>query len=425
MLTVYRLVTLCYFLALRLAALFSGKARKWVSGRRGWRRELEQLELHGKIVWIHCASMGEYEQARPLIESLVQADHSVRIVLTFFSPTGYENGLNDSLAHAILYLPQDGPRNARDFVAALRPDLVIFIKYEFWYYTLEAVFRAHIPLILVSAHFRPDQFTGLRKFYFKQLIHLYDHIFVQDESSRQLLEDQLAYQHASVVGDTRYDRVWKLAHQPASLPSAIEALDLVRPLIVCGSTWPADEHFLAQVRQLLESAIPNLRPSWVIVPHEPGFKALNRLYKLFGSDLRVLDPGITQNDYERGAVYVINQVGWLSRLYSLADACWVGGGFGTGIHNVLEAAVYGKGVCFGPNYTRFFEAVELTQVGLAWPCKEIQEASHRLSQLLVSFDLRQEIALRAVDFVRQRCGATQEIVRWLEMQFIIENDFKT
>jgi 3-deoxy-D-manno-octulosonic-acid transferase len=422
MLTVYRLLTSLYFLALRLAALVGGKAKLWVSGRRDWKRRLDQLQMTGKVVWVHCASLGEYEQARPLIEALVQTDPSVRIVLTFFSPTGYTHCLKDHLVSAVLYLPPDSPNNARDFVGTLRPDLVLFIKYEFWYFTLSAVKEAHVPLVLVSAHFRPSQFSGLRKLFFQHVIPLFDHIFVQDDASRVLLEERLGYENATLAGDTRYDRVWALAQQHQSLPVGLDALRSVAPLIVCGSTWPADERFLAKVRQHFKHVSSAKQATWIIVPHEPGPAAERRLEHIFGSDLRILDPLSASERPEPGCVYVLNRIGWLSRLYALAAAGWVGGGFGTGIHNVLEAAVYGKGVCFGPNYRKFFEAVELVDANLAWSFNEPEAAAHQLSRLVTDTDVQQQIAQQAVHFVKSRCGATHEILRWLEMQSIIETD---
>lgn len=422
MLSLYRIALGLYYAGIRLAAFFGGKPKRWVEGRRDWRASLSACQLTGKIVWVHCASVGEHEQARPLIEALTQADPSIRIVLTFFSPTGYEHRKNDPTAHAVFYLPQDSPGNARFFVETLRPDLVIFVKYEFWYFMLEAIHKAHVPLILISAHFRPEQFKGYRKAFFARIFPFYDHIFVQDEASRDLLQEEFGYEQVSLAGDTRYDQVARIAEEAAPLPSAIQRCIEGRRVVVCGSTWEADERLLAAAWRQMPREAGGRQVVWLVVPHEPGPDAERRFKRLFGPEAGVLSSTEESPVNSSSAVLLVNAVGLLSRLYACADACWVGGGFGSGIHNLLEVAVYGKGAAFGPNHRKFFEAGELLRAGLAWSCETPAEAAAALRQLLENDDLRASVAERAKAFVQQRRGATQEILHWLDMEQIIETE---
>ncbi len=402
LLPLYNLSIRCYHLAIQIAGLWNAKAKSWVSGRRNWRALLSpKIKTGDRIIWLHCASAGEFEQGKPVIEKLKQLYPDHRVLVSFFSPSGLKAARNYSYADVITYLPIDTHENAKDFVAIVNPELAIFVKYDFWYHHFSALAFKQIPLLLVSAVFRSDQmfFKPWGAFY-RQMLFLFRHIFVQDEASGALLKTY-GVVNCSMSGDTRFDRVIEIAGN-ASLPEQLKKFVGNMPLIVAGSTWPDDEKMLQQLTKF----------QLIIAPHEVTETHLSQIEKLFPEAVRFSQ---LHNATNIPRVLLIDNVGMLSQLYVAADTCYVGGGFTKdGIHNILEAAVYGKPVLFGPNYKKYREASEMIATGGAFSVAGFEQLEAVLSRLMKDSDLLQTTGETAEKFVRKNAGATERIVAFIQ-----------
>ncbi len=398
-----------------LFSFFDPKAKKWLAGRKAIFTKLESaLQNTEHVIWIHCASLGEFEQGRPLMEQIRKQYTNYKLLLTFFSPSGYEVRKNYEGADWVFYLPMDGPKTAKRFLDIVQPELVIFVKYEFWYYYLKKIKYRNIPLLLVSALFRKDM--SFFKWYGslqRKILSRFDHLFVQDEASRKLIEEIGLGGICSVSGDTRFDRVIEIASGFQPIPYIREFTGENRTL-VAGSTWPDDEEVLQKAFNHLND--PGLK--LIIAPHEINAKHLDELQLLFKDAVRystLTNRGM--KDHPR--ILIIDNIGLLSRLYYYGDIAYVGGGLRkSGIHNVLEAAVFDKVILFGPNYTKYREAVGLVQSGGAIPFYDEKRDGLMLSQLVQALLLeptdRSQRARVAGEFVRKRQGATQTILRFIQ-----------
>lgn len=399
-----------------VAALFHPKARKWVRGRKGLFAALQQAIPSGeRIIWVHCASLGEFEQARPVMDRLRALHTGHRILLTFFSPSGYEARKDYSGADWVFYLPVDGPRNAKRFLEIVHPSLVIFVKYEFWYYYLKKIKYRGIPLLLVSALFRKDM--SFFKWYGKlqrKMLSRFDHLFVQNESSLQLLGSIGLAPISSISGDTRFDRVTEIAAAAGALPE-IEAFLGTEKAFIAGSTWPEDEEAIQ--RAFGPEGHPSLK--LIIAPHEISARHIGEIQKLFPGVLLFSQLKDKKGDAAASRCLVIDNIGMLSRLYRYAYACYIGGGLRTmGVHNVLEAAVYRKPVLFGPFFHKYSEAVGLVQSGGGiWfrddkkDGKMLRELTDALLAHTDEYELR---ASAAGTFVASHTGAADTIIRYLQ-----------
>lgn len=413
----YTLLIHGYGLAIRLAAVFNSKARLWVQGRRNW-ESLLQAKLtagSGPIIWMHCASLGEFEQGRPILEALRQQHPGYRLLLSFFSPSGYEVRKNYAGADIICYLPLDTPRNARKFCALVQPTAVVFIKYEFWLNHLQELTQRQIPHVLVAAIFRPDQaffksWGGL----FRKALRGYSHVFVQEAQSLQLLT-QVGLTTVSRAGDPRFDRVSAIAAQAAVLPIAEAFAGAERRVLVAGSAWPADEALL------FPALASYLQHDWklLIAPHELGESHLSSIEQLLvanglnASRAVVRYSQATPESAAAARVLIIDNIGMLSALYRYGQLAYIGGGFGRSIHNTLEAAVYGIPVIFGPKHQKFNEALGLLACGGGLAVDSAAALKAALDRLLTQ---PQELALAgalAGAYVRENLGATDEVMNWL------------
>lgn len=401
----YRLGIGCYHLLVRIAALWNGKAKKWVDGRTGVLERIRQ-EITGDKprIWFHCASLGEFEQGRPIIEAFSRQHSGFEVVLTFYSPSGYEVRKNYAGAQHIFYLPADGPANARAFLDAVQPALVVFVKYEYWYFYLSELQKRQIPTYLASAIFRQSQpfFAPLVGRWFRKLLGCFDWIFVQDTASGELLS-QHGITHVSQAGDTRFDRVYEIARAAKPVPQ-VAIFKAESLLLVAGSTWPADEKILAQTLPQLPAQCKLL-----IAPHEPGNAHVEVLLREFdGAAVRLSQA--TESELVQARVLLIDSIGLLSAIYRYADAAYVGGGFGAGIHNVPEAAAWGVPVVFGPRHKKFREAVDLIRLGAAFGPETGHEISNALMQLMSNLELRSAAGQKAAHYVEQETGATGHIL---------------
>lgn len=398
-----------YFWILRLAALLGHKkARKLVKGQARALAELREwvATLGGsQVLWFHAASVGEFEQARPIIERLHSELPFRKVLLTFFSPSGYELRKNYPLVDKVTYLPFATRRNARKMLEILPLEAAVMVKYEFWPAYLKALKAKHIPTYLISAIFRPGQlfFLPWGKMYLK-LLHAFEHIFVQDQSSSDLLQ-RYGVKEVTVAGDTRFDRVMEVRKQAKDLPMVDGFVAGAPRVIVAGSTWQRDEQYLA--RYMAEREDVKL----VLVPHEIDSAHLHEIFQYFeGRYVRYTEA--TPQNVNKCRVLLVDTIGVLSSIYRYGHVAYIGGGFGVSIHNTLEAAVYGMPVVFGPTWKKFREAHGLLAAGAAITVKNYREFADALDR---AFDNQSIMGQRANDYVQSECGATDKILKQLNL----------
>jgi 3-deoxy-D-manno-octulosonic-acid transferase len=389
-----------------MAAPFNLKARKWVDGRKEWYRSLEKtLPPGGADIWMHCASLGEFEQGRPVLENLRRNHPEKYILLTFFSPSGYEVRKNYANANHICYLPLDTRENAYRLTLLVKPRLVIFVKYEFWFHLLKVLDERRIPVLLISAIFRPDQFffRWYGKPFRKSLVY-YKKIFVQDKHSAGLLQ-KAGVTGAVVAGDTRFDRVIGVAGHPRELPALEAFLQGDRPW-VAGSTWLHDEELIRACHRPISK--------WIIAPHEVTATRLLQIEKIFpGKTVRYSTLLAAPEKFLQQTILLVDNVGMLSSLYRYGAVAYVGGGFDHGIHNILEAAVYGVPVVFGPKYHKFKEAVDLIGIGGAFTVSDEKDLEKVMIKLTEAHQ-REAAGRSGSDYVRAHAGATEKIIRYIQ-----------
>lgn len=400
---IYNLGILIYVLTARLVSPFNSKARLWSRGRNGWETSLrEKVKREDINIWVHCASLGEFEQGRPVIEGIKKTRPECKIILSFFSPSGYEVRKNYSLADYICYLPADTPGNARKFISLVNPAAAIFVKYEFWEnYTL-IIKENKVPLYLISGIFRSSQhfFKWYGRFFRKMLLR-FSHIFVQDLKSAELLKS-IGIENVSVTGDTRFDRVIQIADSAKTI-SQIELFRGKEKLFLAGSSWKKDEEIIARYI--------NMHPEkmkWLFAPHEVDNSNIDRLEKLFTP--KVVRFSEFTEHLPEARVMIIDNIGMLSSAYRYAYIAAIGGGFGKGIHNVLEAACWGIPVIFGPNYGKFREAVDLIKCGGAKSFTCFENFSMVFDNWLSDQNEYLKSAENASRYVRENAGATDKIL---------------
>lgn len=403
MLLLYNLFLAAYGFGVRLAALRNAKAAKWVAGRKDWRNVMAAVLPPDELrIWIHCSSLGEFEQGRPLIDQLRQQYPGYKVLLTFFSPSGYEVCNGQQVADYVFYLPIDGAANARDFIKIVQPKLVIFVKYEFWYHYLHRVHQQGIPLLLVSAAFRMQQpFFAAWGSFFRRMLGFYSHLHVQDNTSATLLRS-IGITNVTVSGDTRYDRVKAIAARLRDIPDANRFKGQSK-ILIAGSTWPADE-------ELLSIILPTLPADWklIIAPHEIDTAHIQSIRQLFPD--HVCYSQLRETTGEHARVLIVDNIGLLSSLYAWGDVAWVGGGFArSGIHNTLEPAIFGLPILMGPVYQKFVEAVALVASGCAFPVGDEQKAADVLSALTQNDQHRNGIATKMKEFMANHTGAADRI----------------
>lgn len=403
MVFLYNLSIRVYWVLVILASAFNTKAKQFYRGRKGiWERLKSQVEPNSEIIWVHCSSLGEFEQGRPVIEAIKQNKPNAKILLTFFSPSGYEVRKNYSGADYIFYLPLDTHSNARRFIKMVNPAMAIFIKYEFWYHYLDELKKKNIPTYLVSAIFRPDQiFFKPYGSWYRKFLQAFTYFFVQNQQSKELLAS-IGFSNVVVTGDTRFDRVVRVAADAKSIP-IVESFVGNHKVLVAGSTWPKDEDVLLP----LINKFPELKV--VIVPHEVTESHVNDI--LSKAPVRAVRfTNTNTDDVKQAGILVVDTIGLLSSIYRYGYIAYIGGGFGVGIHNTLEAAAYGIPVIFGPNYQKFQEAKDLIACKAGFSIKTSDELSDLLNLLLFDKNFYQASASQAKKIVNSGVGATQKIV---------------
>lgn len=383
------------------------KAQRWLKGRQHWQSRMRQAGIGSQpVVWIHAASLGEFEQGRPVLEAIRAAWPSYKILLTFFSPSGYEVRKDYKGADFVYYLPLDTKGNAREFLDIVQPAMAIFIKYEFWYHYLTALHTRNIPTLLVSGIFRKDQvfFKGHGGM-FRQLLQQLTHIFVQNDISLQLLQS-IGLKNSSVSGDTRFDRVFALLSEHTNLP-VIEAFAAGSRLLVAGSTWPEDEKVLSEWWK--EKATSDVK--LIIAPHEIHGDHIQAILSLFSGAIKYSE---WQGD-TKAQVLIIDNIGMLTALYRYATIAYVGGGLARGgIHNILEPAVYSKPVIIGPEFEKYFEAVELVAAGGALVIQHGDDLRVAMERLFSDKEAYTKTAAIAGNYVAAHTGATQKVLHYIQ-----------
>jgi 3-deoxy-D-manno-octulosonic-acid transferase len=396
-----------YWFAIRLASLFNDKAKKMIVGRRNWAEDLkQQLPKTEKLYWFHCSSLGEFEQARPVLEEIKRKQANVGILLSFFSPSGYEIRKNYEVADYVCYLPADTPKNAKRFLDIVKPDMAIFVKYEFWYNFIKQIHKRNISLYYFSVIFRAKQhfFKAWGK-WFAMHLHKINHIFVQNKES-VVLANSIGVSNISLCGDTRFDRVQGIAKNPKKF-KVVEDFIAEKKVLLMGSSWTADEKVFVEYYEKYKDDF-----KLIIVPHHTDEARIKQIVERFSDSIRFTDvENRTLNEVEKGkGVLIVDTIGILSSLYQYADVAYIGNGFGSGIHNTLEAAVYALPVVFGPHYHKFQEAVDLVEEGGAFSFKNNNELETILQRLFNDKAAYDDAAQICKEYVAENLGATEKIL---------------
>jgi len=410
MTTLYNLVTQIYFLLIRVAALFDEKSRLWVEGRKDYFAKLErdfkanQTNNNSPLVWMHCASLGEFEQGRTLLEALKNEIPRLRVLLTFFSPSGFEIQKNCKAADYVYYLPADSKKNARRFLEITRPDLAIFVKYEFWYHFLTRLKKREIPVVLVSAIFRKGQpFFRWHGGLHREMLAGFSQIFVQNEDSLKRLKS-IGCENAILAGDTRIDRVLDIAAKAKRFP-IVEVFCEGHNVLIGGSIWHKGAAILADFINLENGS----NWKYILAPHDVSDANISRMEaRLKVKTLRY--SRANKNTAKAAKVLLIDNIGMLSSIYRYGKIAYIGGGFGKGIHNILEPVAWGLPVVFGPNYHKFAEARLLLESGGAFAVEDAKAFQTVFEQLEDSANY-EEAASQAKTFVLENRGATSIVFK--------------
>ena len=413
----YKLFLWIYPILAKIISPFNEKARWWSLGQKQVWDEIDNSKkvITKPIIWVHCASYGEFEQGLPIIESLKTTYPNYQIWLTFFSPSGYLHRKNDPTVDVVTYLPFDGPRNAAKFMAILQPKLIVFIKYEFWYYYLTEARKKRIPTILASAIFREDQiFFKPYGLFFKKILSLFTCILVQDPASYKLITPLLKETDISITGDTRFDRV-------VNTSKGIKHFEWIKRInnfknIIAGSTWENDHEILAKT--VKETNTHN----WIIVPHHVNEASIKAAKKIFPGAITFTEFENTTTQYDKPVILIIDRIGMLRNLYQYAYISYVGGGFGKdGVHNVLEPAVFGRPVIWGKEDKKFREAVGLRNAGGGFSVNNEAGLNYILNYLLNNTIAYNNASHNAAQFILNNAGATEKTISYIQEKRLLTN----
>jgi 3-deoxy-D-manno-octulosonic-acid transferase len=406
-LILYNLGIRVYHLAILVASLFNKKARLWIHGRK---RIFEQISTKidpaSSVIWFHCSSLGEFEQGRPVMEKIHDIFPGRKILLTFFSPSGYEIRKNYSGADYIFYLPLDTRRNALKFLSLVKPETVFFIKYEYWFHFLSHLQKMNVKIYLISGIFRPGQvfFKWYGK-WFREILRSFHHLFVQDNESAGLLKS-IGFENVTICRDTRFDRVYSIAQKAIEFP-LIRSFTNGKMTLIAGSTWPPDETII--VRFINENKLP---VKYIIAPHEIHEHGITQLQE---SILRktVRYTSLDESEIKEADVLIIDTIGILSSVYQYGSMAYIGGGFGKGIHNILEAATFGLPIIFGPNFQKFHEANDLIKLNGAFSIKNLGDFNRIINTFIANHQAFKTAGENSREYVRSNLGATDIITKFV------------
>lgn len=393
---------------LKIVAVFNKKIQLFIKGRKDIFESLEKkFTLDDNIIWFHCASLGEFEQGRPIIEKCKKEFHDYKILITFFSPSGYEIRKNYAEADLVTYLPLDSMKNVKRFLNLVNPKIAVFVKYEFWPNLLKQLKNNGVKTILISGIFRKNQsFFKNYGGWMKKSLATFDHFFVQNENSKKLL-NTIGLTNVTVSGDTRFDRVFEITKQNNALEFIEKFVD-EKVTLIAGSTWPKDEEIL--VRYI--NTVSDSDQKFIIAPHNINPKDIAKLKKGLLKEV-VLFSEINDQELNTFRVLIVDTIGLLSKIYNYADIAYVGGGFGTGIHNILEPATFGIPIIIGPNYHKFKEASELVTLDACDVVARSSELNTTLSTLFANSDIRERKGKLSRQYILNNTGATKIIIEYL------------
>lgn len=396
---------------LSVYGMFNKKIGLFVKGRKETFDQLSVLQADDKVIWIHSASLGEFEQARPIIEELKQTHSTYKIVVTFFSPSGYEIRKNYELADVVCYLPFDTKGRVQKFLKLTHPELAIIVKYEFWPNLLNELKKNEITTILVSGIFRnTQQFFKSSGGWMRKALNTFDHFFLQDEASQKLLES-INLMNTSVSGDTRFDRVVRILEQDNSL-NFIEEFINDQYTVIAGSTWPEGEKLLVNYINASTQ-----EEKFIIAPHNMNAKAITALKESIQKKVVLFSEKDTKtlSDFN---VFIVDTIGLLTKIYSYADAVYVGGAFKTGLHNILEPATFGVPIVIGPEFSKFKEAIDLVHLKGCISVRNQEEFTEVFDQLKTDKDYRKNTGEINRKYIQQHKGATKKIMQYVNQKLI-------
>ncbi len=399
-----------YGFAVSIAAYFNPKANLWISGRKNWKNKMKQaISPDDKVIWVHCSSLGEFEQGRPVMEKIKKEFPYHKLAVSFFSPSGYEVRKDYQGADYIFYLPLDTPKNAKQLIKILHPEVLILVKYEYWYNLLKRLQKKDIPVIVISAVIKEDNLF-FRPFgsWFRKIIAGIEHFFVQDNDSKNLLES-IGIEKVTVSGDTRFDRVKEIREANARV-EFIEKFKGNSKLIVAGSTWPDDEEILVK---FIHEKLPD---DWKLIfaPHNIKEKEIISLSEKINKKTAVYTKS-DQNQIENSQILILDTIGMLTKIYAYSDLSYVGGGFTkTGVHNTLEPAVFGVPIIFGPNYENYFEAIDLLENQGAVRFIDQYDFDQKMTNLIENEDERKLRGNAAENYIQGKPNSTELIIDYLK-----------
>lgn len=401
----YNISIVLYYIVVAFVSLWDKKAKQWIVGRKDiFKRMAEVISPEDKVVWIHAASLGEFEQGRPVIEKIREQQPEYKILVTFYSPSGYEIRKNYAGADYIFYLPIDTPGNAKKFLDVAHPEIAIIVKYEFWLNLLSELKRRGVRTYLISAIFRRNSiFFRSYGSIWRQALDSFEQMFVQNDESKELLHE-IGFDNVVVAGDTRFDRVAEIARNVKKVP-IVERFKGDSPLFVAGSTWGPDEEIL----QTLINDNPQIK--FVVAPHEMENSRIERIIaQTKGGAVRYTCCNEV-SDFSKTQVLILDTIGILSSVYGYATWSYIGGGFGVGIHNTLEAATFGLPIAFGPNYQKFKEARDMVALGAATKVESAEDLSAWFAPLRDDKSALQRAGSAAKSYTQRNQGATSLIMK--------------
>ena len=401
----YNISIVLYYIVVAFVSLWDKKAKQWIVGRKDiFKRMAEVISPEDKVVWIHAASLGEFEQGRPVIEKIREQQPEYKILVTFYSPSGYEIRKNYAGADYIFYLPIDTPGNAKKFLDVAHPEIAIIVKYEFWLNLLSELKHRGVRTYLISAIFRRNSiFFRSYGSIWRQALDSFEQMFVQNEESKELLHE-IGFDNVVVAGDTRFDRVAEIAYNVKKVP-IVERFKGDSPLFVAGSTWGPDEEIL----QTLINDNPQIK--FVVAPHEMENSRIERIIaQTKGGAVRYTLCN-EESDFSKTQVLILDTIGILSSVYGYATWSYIGGGFGVGIHNTLEAATFGLPIAFGPNYQKFKEARDMVALGAATKVESAEDLTAWFAPLRDDKSALQRAGSAAKSYTQRNQGATSLIMK--------------
>jgi len=420
MLFLYYLGILSYGFLIKVFSLFDNKAKLWIKGREDYfaKTAFKASKLENKSnIWIHAASLGEFEQGRPIIEKIKSKYPSYNIILTFFSPSGYEIRKNYKLADLVLYLPLDTPSNAKQFINLINPKFVIFIKYEFWFFYIKELNKQKIPIFLISSIFRDSHFLFKAIFRnFLGLVRKYNTIFVQNEASAILLKEK-HFTNVIIAGDTRFDRVYNISKNEIDLKIIKSFTNNSDCVIIAGSTWVEDEKIISTYCN------KSTKIKLIIAPHEIDKKHLSEIEKMFKERVVFYSKTNENDNISDCKVLIIDTIGLLSHIYKYGTIAYIGGGFGKGIHNILEAATFGLPIVFGKNYKKFQEAKDLVSLQSAFSITSQEQFNEIINKLKEDRIFHKNASDNCKNYVEKSIGATDMIINKLSKEKLLFKDF--